>query len=85
MCMSSSTLYRKINAILGVSTNEYIRHIRLSRAAEMLIGGDKSLTITDIAEQCGFGSHSSFAKAFKKAYGMTATEYATRHGSSIKD
>ena len=73
MCMSSSTLYRKIMAILGVSTNEYIRRIRLNRAADMLV--NSGLSITDIAFQTGFGSHSSFAKAFKKEYGMTATEY----------
>lgn len=73
MCMSSSTLYRKIMANVGVSTNEYIRHIRLSRAVEMLTEGKSS--ITDIAYATGFGSHSSFAKAFKKEFGMTATEY----------
>ncbi len=73
MCMSSSTLYRKIMAIVGVSTNEYIRRVRLGRAAEMLI--NSGLNITDIAFQTGFGSHSSFAKAFKKEFGMTASEY----------
>lgn len=77
MCMSISTLYRKINAIVGVSTNEYIRHMRLSRAVELLRTGEMS--ITDIAENTGFGSHSSFAKAFKKKYGMTATEYVSKH------
>jgi len=77
MCMSTSTLYRKVNAILGVSTNEYIRHMRLSRAVELLVQGD--MTVIEIAAATGFSSHSSFAKAFKKAYGMTATEYAGRH------
>lgn len=77
MCMSSSTLYRKIMANAGVSTNEFIRRIRLSRAAEMLLDGKHS--ITDIAFATGFGSHSSFAKAFKKEFGMTATEYAANH------
>ena len=82
MCMSTSTLYRKVNAILGVSTNEYIRHVRLSRAVEHLLQGD--LTVIEIAAATGFSSHSSFAKAFKKAYGMTATEYAARHrGSAV--
>ncbi len=76
MCMSTSTLYRKVNAILGVSTNEYIRHRRLSQAVEMLVHGD--MTVVEIAAATGFISHSSFAKAFKKEYGMTATEYAGR-------
>lgn len=73
MCMSSSTLYRKIMANVGVSTNEYVRHIRLTRAVELLMQGN--MTVTDIAFATGFASHSSFAKAFKKEFGMTATEY----------
>ncbi|MFG6385072.1 MAG: AraC family transcriptional regulator [Muribaculaceae bacterium] len=36
---------------------------------------NSGLNITDIAFQTGFGSHSSFAKAFKKEFGMTASEY----------
>lgn len=77
MCMSSSTLYRKIMAIMGMSTNEYIRRIRMARAAELLTESD--MTVTDIAFHTGFGSHSSFAKVFKKEYGMTASEYQTRY------
>ncbi len=73
MCMSSSTLYRKIMAIVGVSTNEYIRRVRMARAVELLMNSD--MTINDIAFSTGFGSHSSFAKAFKKEFGMTASEY----------
>ncbi len=73
MCMSNSSLYRKINALVGVSPNEYIRHVRLSLATSLLEEG--VLSVTEIAERTGFGSLSSFAKAFKKVYGMTATDY----------
>ncbi len=77
MCMSQSTLYRKIMAIAGVSTNEYIRSIRLARAVEMLRSG--SYSITEIAYSTGFGSHSSFGKAFKKEYGMSPTDYVKKN------
>jgi signal transduction histidine kinase/ligand-binding sensor domain-containing protein/DNA-binding response OmpR family regulator len=73
MCMSQSSLYRKLMAIVGVSANEYIRHIRLGKAEEMLREG--LLNITEIAFRTGFGSHSSFGKAFKKEYGMAPSEY----------
>lgn len=73
MCMSQSSLYRKLMAIVGVSANEYIRHIRLGRAEEMLRGGE--MNITEVAFNTGFGSHSSFGKAFKKEYGMSPSEY----------
>lgn len=75
MCMSNSSLYRKVNALVGVSPIEYIRHMRLTLAVSLLEEG--ALSVTEIAERTGFGSHSSFAKAFKKTYGMTATEYVT--------
>lgn len=73
MCMSQSSLYRKLMAIVGVSANEYIRHIRLNRAVEMLRSGE--LNITEVAYNTGFGSHSSFGKAFKKEYGLSPSEY----------
>ncbi len=76
MFMSQSTLYRKIMAIMGISTNEYIRHRRLLRAVELL--SDGSMTVTEIAFATGFGNHSSFGKAFKKAYGCTPTEFKTK-------
>lgn len=80
MCMSPSTLYRKIMANTGVSTNEFVRRARLERSLRLLVQG--SMSITDIAFACGFSSHSTFAKAFKKEYGTTATEYASRHNES---
>lgn len=73
MCMSISTLYRKVMALLGVSPNEYIRHIRLGRAIEMLKSRETS--INEVAYRTGFGSHSSFCKVFRKVYGMAPTEY----------
>lgn len=76
MCMSQSTLYRKVMAIMGVSTNEYVRRLRLAKAKEMLADGEYS--ITDVAYKSGFGSHSSFAKAFRKEFGMSATEYQNK-------
>lgn len=76
LCMSNSTLYRKVMAVLGIPTNEYIRRIRMQKSRELLDAG--KLTITDIAFETGFGTHSSFAKAFKKEFGMTASEYMAR-------
>lgn len=73
MCMSNSTLYRKIMSLLGVSPNEYIRRIRLAKATELLLA--RELTIAEIAYRTGFGSYNSFSKVFKKEYGLSPTEY----------
>ena len=73
MCVSAPTLYRKMTALLGVSANEYIRHLRLLKAVELLDSGE--YTVSEIALMTGFGNHSAFEKVFKKEYGCTATEY----------
>lgn len=76
MCMSHSTLYRKIKALIGISVNEYVRRIRLRQAAEMLLQRD--ITIAEIADRTGFSTSSYFRQCFKDAYGITPSEYAAR-------
>jgi len=80
MCMSLSALYRKVTSLLGVSTAEYISKVRLSVVAELLLKGDNS--VTEIAYMTGFSGHSTLARAFKREYGMTATEYAAQARAS---
>lgn len=78
MCMSQSKLFRWVKEAAGVGCNEYIRNIRLAKAAECLTngrGGGLTVAIGNVAFSCGFASLSSFSKAFRKRYGMSATEY----------
>lgn len=79
MCVSAPTLYRKMTALLGMSANEYIRHLRLQKAVRLMDLGEH--TVSEIVTMAGFGSHSSFAKAFKKEYGCSATNYMTNKQS----
>lgn len=72
MCMSKSTLYRKLKAITGLSPVEFIRNIRLKRAYQMLRQEESS--ITDIAFHCGFSSLRYFSKCFKEEFGITPTD-----------
>ncbi|MNW36306.1 Right origin-binding protein [compost metagenome] len=53
---------------VGDTVTSYIRKRRLSKAAEALVYSD--LKIVDVALQCGFGSHESFTRSFRKMYGM---------------
>lgn len=87
MCMSQSTLFRHIKKAAGVGINEYIRNIRLQKATECLkneMGGGNSVAISNVAFACGFSSLSSFAKDFRRKYGMSATEFlATIHHQQV--
>ena len=73
MNMSRSSLHRKIKALTDLSPLDFIRVIRLKRAAELLQEGE--LRINEICDRVGFQSPSYFAKIFQKQFGVTPTEF----------
>jgi AraC family transcriptional regulator len=64
---------RLFSRLVKKPVREYIKLRRLARACETL--GNKQRRIIDIAVDFGFGSHETFTRAFKDAYGMTPEEY----------
>lgn len=66
---------RVFQACVDISVMEYIRKRRLSLAATELFKGRR---IIDIAFDYGFETHSGFAKAFRKEYGFSPTQYSAR-------
>jgi DNA-binding response OmpR family regulator len=75
--MSRTQLYRKINAVAGQSVWEFIRIIRLKKAAELLVTSDKN--ITEIADRVGFGSQSYFSTSFTEYFGISPSKYSEKH------
>jgi signal transduction histidine kinase/DNA-binding response OmpR family regulator len=73
MGMSRANLHRKIKAITGLSSSEFIQDFRLRRAAILI--EKKADTITQIGYQVGFNDQSYFSKCFKKKFGMTPSEW----------
>lgn len=71
--MSRTQLYRKINAISGQSVKEFIRIIRLKKAAELLLKREKN--ISEVAFTVGFNSLSYFTTSFTEYFGMNPTKY----------
>ena len=69
-------IYRKVKAVTGVSVNEFIRNLRLARAANLLAHSD--MRVSEIMYSVGFSTHSYFTKCFKAVYGLTPKEYASR-------
>ncbi|MEO1030726.1 MAG: tetratricopeptide repeat protein [Bacteroidota bacterium] len=72
MSMSRVQLYRKMKAIIGYSTSDFIRQYRLKKAYEYLL--HKKGTVSEIAYDVGFNNLSYFTKAFKEVYTMTPSE-----------
>jgi signal transduction histidine kinase/DNA-binding response OmpR family regulator/ligand-binding sensor domain-containing protein len=73
MYMSRMQLHRKLKALLGLSTSEFIRNERLKLAISLLEKSDS--TISEIAYQTGFNAPTYFMKCFKEVYHCTPTEY----------
>jgi DNA-binding response OmpR family regulator len=74
--LSQTRLYRKLISLTGYSSNDFIRRMRLQRAAELL---QKQVgNVSDVAYQVGFSSLSYFAKCFREFHQYTPREYARR-------
>ena len=73
LCMERTGLYRKLITLLDKSPSLFIRHIRLQRAALLILEGQ--LSITEISEKVGFSSSSYLSKCFQESYGCRPSEY----------
>ncbi|MBT8292857.1 MAG: response regulator, partial [Eudoraea sp.] len=71
--MSRMQLHRKLTAITGLSTTEFIRSQRLKQAAQILKTSDA--TINEVAYTVGFNTPSYFIKCFRKIYKKTPAEF----------
>ncbi len=77
--LSRSQLHRKLHSISGQSTGEFIRTIRLKKAAGLIL--EKKLSVTQIALEIGFNSPSHFTKAFKQMFDCLPSEFIDRSNS----
>ncbi|HZH64398.1 MAG TPA: helix-turn-helix transcriptional regulator [Flavisolibacter sp.] len=74
--LSRSTLNRKLKSLLDVSANDLIRQYPLQKATSLSSTG---LDITSAAYEVGFSSPSYFSQCFKEQYGMTPSDYLSKH------
>lgn len=77
MNMSHSNLYKKIKKVSGYSVNNFVRFIRLKKAAEMMI--KTNMNINEIAYSTGFKDMKYFRTQFSKMYDITPSEYIKRY------
>ncbi|MDF9797076.1 AraC-like DNA-binding protein [Catalinimonas alkaloidigena] len=75
--MSKMQLYRKLKALTDYTPSEFIRTMRMKRAAELLEKGAGN--IGEIAYMVGYQDHAYFTRNFHKYYGVTPSEYIISH------
>ena len=79
MKMGRTTFFKKVKQVTGMPPHEYIRKMRLMRAAELL--KDPTLSISEVAYQTGFEDPNYFSRNFKEYFGVTASQF--RKGKPI--
>jgi ligand-binding sensor domain-containing protein/signal transduction histidine kinase/DNA-binding response OmpR family regulator len=72
--MSTPILYKKIKALTGLTVNNFIKSVRLKRAAQLL--KQNTYTVYEIAYMVGFSDSKYFSKEFTKQFGRTPSDYA---------
>lgn len=75
--MSHSQLHRKLEALTGLSPNQFIRSVRLKKAKELLL--NDSLSIAVVSMECGYNDPGYFTRVFKQETGYTPQEWRTKH------
>jgi len=73
MNMSHSVIFRKIKALTGSNVIEFIRSVRLKKAAQLLT--KQKLPVTEVSIMVGFNDPKYFSKCFIKEFGMSPREY----------
>ena len=73
MGMGRTVFFNKLKSLTGLSPVEFIREMRIKRAAQLL--EQKQYNITEVTYMVGMNDSRYFAKCFKATYGMTPSEY----------
>jgi len=73
MGMSTSSLYRKVKALSGLSPVDFIRITRLKKAVQLMQSGERR--INEVAYRVGFSSPAYFSTCFQKQYGKSPSEF----------
>ena len=71
--LSPSYLSRSFKKAAGLGLREYLVNLRIQQACELLLS--TSLSVTEIADRCGFNDSNYFGDAFKKATGLSPRDY----------
>ncbi len=80
--VSRPLLFVKIKALTNLTPNNFIKDIRLKRAAQLL--SQQKLSVSEVAYQVGFRDPRYFSKCFQKSFGQTPTSFTEGVPPSVK-
>lgn len=74
--LGKTVFYGKMKSIVGMTPGDFLRHIRMQRAEELIVNSKQNFS--QIAYAVGFTDPKYFSKCFKKETGMSPSEYRKR-------
>ena len=77
MNMSKSSLYKKTSQLTGMTINELITSVKLSKAAELI--SKSNYSFNEITFMLGYNDVKYFRALFKKKHKLTPTEFRKKH------
>lgn len=81
--MGRSTFYARLKQIADMSPNDFLRHVRMKRAEDLV--RESTMTFSQIAYSVGFSDPKYFGKCFKKHTGFSPSEYRKKHAAEAPD
>lgn len=82
MALGRTAFYKKVKGITGYSPKEYIRIIRMKRAAKLLL--EPNVTVAEVAYDVGMNDPFYFSRCFKTQFGISPSFYQ-KNGGVIPD
>lgn len=78
MALGRTIFYRKVKGVTGYAPKEYLRVMRMKKAAELLISSD--VTVAEVAYKVGINDPFYFSKCFKTQFGVSPSVYQKNQG-----
>ena len=82
LAVSRSVFFKKLKTLTGLAPIEFIKEMRIKRAAQLIETGE--FNMTQISYMVGINDPRYFSKCFKQRFNMTPTEYRDTYGKSCK-
>lgn len=77
LCIGRSVFFKKLKSLTGLAPIEFIREVRVKRAAQLIESGE--YTISQVTYMVGCNDPRYFSRIFKQRFGVTPSEYRDKH------
>lgn len=83
MSLGRTIFYRKVRGVTGYTPKEYLRIMRMKKAAELL--STKKYTVSEVTYMVGINDPFYFSRCFKAQFGISPSSYQKRYQEGIRE